>query len=244
MQEKELCPVEIYHDALYRSPQSTQIIIAAMNEEHGIALTISELRASLNNIPILVVDGKSNDNTVHVAKTLGADVIQQEGMGKGDALGCGIKYMDANAIYIVLSDADYTYPAEYIPGMIEILKKNPQVGMVCGNRFNSIFPLKGMNETFHFGNKLIATTHAILTGISLNDPLTGLRVIRADLLRDWIPESKHFDIEVELNNYVGRKGFEIVEFPISYRPRVGEKKLKIKHGALILRRIVIESLNL
>jgi glycosyltransferase involved in cell wall biosynthesis len=225
----------------YQLLHSMQVIIAALNEEQGIALTINELKAYLNNPRILVVDGKSIDNTVHVAKDLGADVIFQEGLGKGDALGFGLRYMDVNAAYIVLSDADYTYPAEHIPQMIKILIEKPQVGMVSGNRFNSTFPLRGMTGTFYIGNKLIATANAMLTGISLNDPLTGLRVVRAEILRHWTPSSKNFDIEVELNNYIWKNGFEIVEFPISYRPRVGQKKLKIKHGATILRRIILES---
>ena len=36
-------------------------------------------------------------------------------------------------------------------------------------------------------------------GFQLNDPLTGLRVIRNDLLNDWQPKSKGFGIETELN---------------------------------------------
>jgi len=243
MQEKEWCPIELYHETLYRSSQPTQIILAALNEEQGIAYTITELKEYLDNPRILVVDGNSRDRTVCVAKNLGADVIFQKGKGKGDALCTGFRYIAADADYIILSDADYTYPAEHIPKMIKILDENPKVGMVCGNRFNSDFPLYGMKGIFHIGNKLIATAHTILTGMSLNDPLTGLRVIRADLLRDWNPLSKDFDIEVELNNHIEKTGFETVEVPISYRPRVGEKKLKMKHGIIILKRLISETLK-
>jgi glycosyltransferase involved in cell wall biosynthesis len=243
VQEKEWCPVELYREALCGPMQPIQIILAALNEEQGIAYTITELKAYLNNPRILVVDGNSRDKTVHVAKTLGADVVFQAGRGKGDALNIGFRCIDADADYIVLSDADYTYPAEHIPNMIKILDENPKVGMVCGNRFNSDFPLNGMKGIFHIGNKLIATAHTILTGVSLNDPLTGLRVIRADLLRDWDPLSKDFDIEVELNNHIEKTGFETVEIPISYRPRVGEKKLKMKHGIIIFKRIISETLK-
>jgi len=218
-----------------------QVILAALNEEQGIAYTIAELKECLSDPRILVVDGKSRDNTVHVAKSLGADVVFQEGIGKGDALSFGLKCMDAKVAYVVISDADYTYPAEHIPQMIRILEENPHIGMVCGNRFNSIFPLEVMNDVFHFGNKLIATVHTVLNGINLKDPLTGLRVVRADLMRGWNPVSKDFDIEVELNNYVEINGFGIMEVPIAYRQRVGQKKLKMKHGFIILKRIFFES---
>ena len=47
---------------------STQIIIAALNEEEGIGLTIAEIFDTLNNPHVLVVDGRSSDRTVEVAK--------------------------------------------------------------------------------------------------------------------------------------------------------------------------------
>lgn len=221
--------------------QAAQAIIPALNEEEGLAYTIKELKNQLSDLKILVVDGNSSDNTVSVAKDLGADVVFQQGEGKGDALRSGLKYLDSKAQYVILNDADFTYPAEYIPDMVKILKDDSTIGMVCGNRFNSTYPIKAMKEVFYIGNKLIASAHTLLNNIDMKDPLTGLRVVRADLMRNWIPKSKSFDIEVELNSYVGKSGFSIVEFPISYRTRIGEKKLKVKHGLTILSRIISEA---
>lgn len=217
-----------------------QIILPALNEENGIAFTIAELRKYLGNPEILVVDGKSKDKTVDVAKSLGAVVIFQDGIGKGDALKSALKNLKPDSIYVVLTDADYTYPAEFIPEMTKILYQNPDIGMVCGNRFNSVFPLDVMNKAFYFGNKLITIAHTVLNGVSLSDPLTGLRVIKADVIKNWIPASQDFDVEVELNNYVKKKGFGIKEVPIFYRQRIGEKKLKMRHGINILKRILFE----
>jgi dolichol-phosphate mannosyltransferase len=90
---------------------------------------------------------------------------------------------------------------------------------------------------------MLAFAHSILNGIDLKDPLTGLRVIRADVLRKWAIKSKGFDIEVELNHQVGKQGFGTIEVPIAYRERLGEKKLKMRHGASILKRIVFQSFN-
>ena len=67
---------------------------------------------------------------------MGADVVLQDGLGKGDALAKAIKNLDLTVDYVVITDADYTYPAEYVPKMIQVLEENPDVGMVCGNRFN------------------------------------------------------------------------------------------------------------
>ena len=220
---------------------STQVIIAALNEEEGIGLTIFELKKTLKHPRILVVDGRSSDRTVEVAKNMGADVVLQDGLGKGDALAKAIEHSDLAVDYVVITDADYTYPAEHVPGMIRILERNPDVGMVCGNRFNSNLHLDKMYDVFYFGNRVIAFLHNLLNGVSLVDPLTGLRVVRAEILRNWKVKSKGFDVEVELNHHVEREGFAIVEVPIKYRERLGEKKLGVRHGAEILRRIMLET---
>jgi len=216
-------------------------IVAALDEEQGIGYTIAELRQHLEDPRILVVDGRSTDRTVEIAKDLDTEIIFQKDKGKGDAIAQAIKQVNADVDYVVFTDADYTYPAEFIPQMIGILEENPTVGMVCGNRFNSHFHTDQMSNLFYVGNRLLAFTHNMLNGINLHDPLTGLRVVRADVLKGWTPKSKGFDIEVELNHQVERKGYGIVEVPIPYRPRLGEKKLKLKHGATILKRIILET---
>ncbi len=221
---------------------STQVIIAALNEEEGIGPTITELQRHLNNPRILVVDGLSTDKTVEVAKNKGAEIAFQDGIGKGDALAKAIECSDLAVDYVVLTDADYTYPAEHVPEMIRILEQNSGVGMVCGNRFTAELDRKALRDVFYIGNRLIAFTHNFLNGVQLADPLTGLRVVRANILRDWKVKSKGFDIEVELNHRVERKGFGIVEVSIRYRPRLGEKKLKARHGAIILKRIIMETM--
>ena len=223
------------------SNSSVQLVIAALNEEEGIGLTIAEMKDTLGDISTLVVDGKSTDKTVELAKNMGAKVVCQDGIGKGDALAKALEHIDPNANYIILTDADYTYPAEYVPEMIKILDQNPQVGMVCGNRFNGHVDNKALYRVFHTGNKLLAFAHQMLNDVELKDPLTGLRVMRAEVLREWHIESKGFDIEVELNNYVQKQGYTIQEILIDYRARLGEKKLKARHGFAILKRILKEA---
>jgi glycosyltransferase involved in cell wall biosynthesis len=222
---------------------STQVIIAALNEEEGIGLTIAELMDTLECSRILVVDGKSTDRTVEVAKTLGAELYVQDGLGKGDAVAKAIAHIDPAVDYVVLTDADFTYPAAYIPEMIRILEKFPDVGMVCGNRFNGYEEKNTASSIFYVGNRFIAFAHNLLNGVTLVDPLTGLRVVRAKILRNWQVKSKGFDVEVELNHHVEREGFGIMEVPINYRERLGKKKLGIKNGGEIFKRIMLEFVN-
>jgi glycosyltransferase involved in cell wall biosynthesis len=228
-----------------RRRSSPLVIVAALNEEEGIGPTIAELEKYLHDPRILVVDGKSWDRTVEVAKDSGAEVICQDGKGKGDAVATAIKYVgcseDCDVDYVVFIDADYTYPAEYIPTMLQALDENLAVGMVCGDRFNGSVHLGELHNFLYFGNRLLAFTHNLLNGVHLRDPLTGLRVVRMDVLRGWEPKSKSFDIEVELNHQVERRGYTIIEVPIDYRVRLGQKKLQIRHGFRIMKRILSES---
>ena len=77
----------------------------------------------------------------------------------------------------------------------------------------------------------------------MNDPYTGLRIIRFNLLRGWKPKSCGFDIEAEINHHIERMGYKIVEVPIQYRKRLGKKKLGFRDGLKILRRIIMERLS-
>ena len=222
---------------------STLVLVATLEEEEGIGPTLAEIRNILHSAHCLVVDGRSTDGTAKVAESMGAQVIFQKGSGKGDAIATAIEHTKTLDVkYVAILDADFTYPAEYLPEMISILDENPNVGMVCGNRFNDHFHLKGMRDMFYLGNRVLASIHNLLNGVDLRDPLTGLRVARWEILRDWKPKSKGFDIEVELNHYVEKRGFAIREIPIHYRVRLGEKKLKLRHGFRILERILQESI--
>jgi len=113
--------------------------------------------------------------------------------------------------------------------------------MVCGNRFNGKVDPEALRSRFYLGNRLICWTHNVLNGVHLDDPLTGLRVVRCEILKGWKVKSRGFDIEVELNHHVERRGFGIAEVPIQYRVRLGEKKLKLRHGATIFKRIMLET---
>ena len=219
------------------------VLVAALNEEEGIGQTLIELKKTLDKPALLVVDGNSTDRTAEIARIMGAEVLVQRGRGKGAAIGQAIMHVNGDVKYVAFIDADFTYPSGYLPEMIRILEENPRVGMVCGNRFKDELNLGKLHDILYFGNRLLAFTHNFLNGVELDDPLTGLRVVRWEILRGWKPKSKGFDVEVELNHQVERKGFTIVEMPIEYRPRLGEKKLRLRHGLTILKRIVAESLS-
>jgi glycosyltransferase involved in cell wall biosynthesis len=218
------------------------VIIAALNEEEGIGPTLAELSEILCDPYYLVVDGNSSDRTVEIAKEMGAEVFLQEGCGKGSAVSQAIEHVHNDPEYVVFVDADFTYPAKYILEMIPILEEKPSVGMVLGNRFNHMLTPAAMKNPFYVGNRFLAIAQRLLNRVDLNDPLTGLRMVRWEILKSWTPKSKGFDIEAEMNHRVERQGYQIVEISIPYRARLGEKKLRLRDGFNILKRIISESL--
>lgn len=104
-------------------------IIAALNEEAGIGFTLSELRKLPGDPYLLVVDGNSSDCTVKVARDHKAEIILQVGeKGKGAAISQGLEHLKEQGLacdFLAFIDADYTYPAEHVRGMIEVLKRMP-----------------------------------------------------------------------------------------------------------------------
>ena len=222
---------------------SVLVIIAALNEEKGIVRSLAELKLVLDNQRYLVVDGNSIDRTVEFAKEMGAEILFQKGSGKGGAIAQAIKSVNSDVNYVVFTDADFTYPTKCVPEMIRILEENPHIGMVTGNRFNPSLKSSAMKSFFYVGNRILSWTHRLFNGVKLSDPLTGLRVIRWQILKNWEPKSTGFDIEAEMNHYVENRGYSILELPIQYRNRVGAKKLKLRHGFTIFRRMVSESLS-
>lgn len=215
------------------------VIVAAYNEEEGITPTICELKETLHQPHIVVIDGNSSDRTLELAKDQGVAVICQKGKGKGNAISEGIENLCEDTGYVIFTDADYTYPSKHIKEMIAVLNQNPNVGMVLGNRFDETFKFESVKNQFYLGNRILGFIQRILNGVKLNDPFTGLRIIRFELIKNWKPKSSTFDIEAEMNQHIYQLGYEIVEVPIIYRNRLGKKKLCFKDGLVILRRIFL-----
>jgi dolichol-phosphate hexosyltransferase len=80
-----------------------------------------------------------------------------------------------------------------------------------------------MHTLVHIGNKVLSFTHGLLNRVNIDDQLTGLRVVRKEIVSNWKPKSKGFSIEVELNRLVEKSGFTIAEIPIEYKARLGKK---------------------
>lgn len=209
------------------------IIIPVKNEEKAIGLVIDELIE--NGVPrdkIIVVDGHSTDGTVKVAASRGVKVITQDGVGKADAVRKGVSL--ASTKYILVMDGDYTYPAHHVWELVKVAEKRG-CGEVIGARLRGRENIPLLNR---FGNWFLTKIFNTLFGTRLRDVLSGMYLVRRDLLDYALFETKGFSIEAEIAAHVAGSGEEVCEHPIEYRPRIGEKKLKTIHGLHIFKDMV------
>ncbi|MEM3923020.1 MAG: glycosyltransferase family 2 protein [Zestosphaera sp.] len=201
------------------------IIIPTLKEAEGIGLVLDEL-LSIGIPPdkILVVDGFSDDGTREIAESKGVRVVLQEGFGKADAIKTGSKFVKTT--YTLIMDGDYTYPATRVPDLLNKIREG--YDLVLGYRK---YVEKGaMNPIFRFGNKIITRFVNILYGTRVSDVLTGMYVVRSNILKEIFYEAKNFSIEIEIFSHVANMTGRVSEVPIEYRKRKGNKKLGISHG--------------
>jgi glycosyltransferase involved in cell wall biosynthesis len=110
------------------------VIIPAFNEGDSIAGVVSQVREVIEgtdySFEIIVVDDASKDNTLEIAESQGAKVIRHEhNRGSGAARKTGI--CASQGEWVLMIDADGSYPAEAIP---EILRPLDTVHQVIGAR--------------------------------------------------------------------------------------------------------------
>jgi len=148
--------------------------------------------------------------------------IAQE--GKADALKSALDHVDTENI--VVMDGDYTYPADYVCSLVEALDQGHDLAI--GVRKNAEKGSQGL--IYRFGKWVLTSFFNALFGTRLSDVLSGMYAVKREVLEEMFFESRGFGIESEIAAHVASSGGSIAEVPISYRKRVGEKKLKSIHG--------------
>ena len=123
-----------HHDS---AALSCGILIPAYNEAQTIS-TIIRTALESNVGPVLVVDDGSTDDTAHVAKQAGADVLSLEvNQGKGGAVFAGASHLTVDVL--VLLDADLTglTPAHVQALITPVLTDNVDMtrGVFMGGRW-------------------------------------------------------------------------------------------------------------
>src|SRR5581483_4935341 len=181
----------------------------------------------------LVVDDGSTDDTAIVAEHGPCRLVRHRtNRGKGVAIRTGIA--EASGDYVVIMDADATYPVSAIEQLVEHLE---HFDLVRGNRISTSESMPLVNR---IGNWMFNKLFAIAHGLESGDHLSGLYALRRDAFRRLGLEARGFDIETEIGIKARARGLRVAEFPIEYRPRVGEKKLSPwSDGLRILGRVLV-----
>ena len=213
------------------------VIMPAYNEEEGVADVIAEIMRFADRL--IVVDDGSRDNTRRIAedcarKTRGVTVVShQKNKGKVAAILTGIK--NAKTDVVVLIDADHTYPAKYIPILVQRIAEGED--LVLGNRFSD--GLQNIPAFNRIGNGLFSFLISFASGQEVIDGQTGFRAFRKSLLDDLGIRSNGLEFETEMTIKAAINGYNVEEIPIEYRKRIGKSKLNpVKDGYRMLRAIV------
>ncbi len=112
------------------------IIIPAFNAEDYLAIAInSALAQTYTPIEIIVVNDGSTDDTLKIANAFGAPVrvITQDNKGCGGARNKG--FSAARGSIIALLDADDQWMPTRLERCVEVLKANPEVGLVTTDAY-------------------------------------------------------------------------------------------------------------
>jgi cellulose synthase/poly-beta-1,6-N-acetylglucosamine synthase-like glycosyltransferase len=213
---------------------ATTVVLPAYNEGAALPHVLDELNQHLDaSYEVLVVDDGSTDDTAEVAERGPCRLIKHSSnRGKGVAIRTGIA--EAQGENLVIMDADATYPVPAIAEMVGLLDQND---LVRGIRSSEDEAMPVVNR---FGNWLFNRLLAISHGLEGSDHLSGLYGIRRSAALRLGTEATGFDIETEIGIKAQARGLRVAEVPISYLPRVGEKKLSPwSDGFRILGRVIV-----
>ena len=243
------------------------VMIPTLNEERSLGKVIDTIpmkefheRGFL--VDVIVVDGRSKDNTREVALSRGAKIYVQDGNGKGLGVRQAFSLSHPQEVvlkalsgkdgaisdlyvlstlldsqYLLMLDGDGTYPSRYLLDLVDALEEGKDV--VMGSRFRGKIMHGAMSRLNYLGNFALSATASILYMHPCSDVCTGLWGFRLDAIRAMDLDSDKFELEAEMYAVSVRNHLKIAEIPIDYYPREGDSKLvPINSGTMIFQKLL------
>jgi len=219
------------------------IIIPTLNEEKSIGVVLEDVKKELKDFDyeIIVVDGKSSDATVLIAKQSGAQVIFQKNTGYGEALFAGYFFAneELNCDILLTLDADGTYSAK---DCVKIIKKilSYDADYVVGRRKTNS---KNMTASHRFGNKLISWMIRKFLKINLHDTQSGLFAFRSYLIDNLDLRQTGWAVNTEALTKASDLGMIIDQVDISYSKRIGITKGSTTQAGWVNLQVIIRMIR-
>ena len=208
----------------------TSLVIPAYNEVEGLPLVVREYLDVVDEV--IMVDDGSSDGTFQAAQALVCGKVKllrhEVNQGKVAALRTGV--LQASGDVIIFTDADNTYPARYVPPLVQEIEKGAD--LVLGARIQARENIPAFNR---LGNNIFSFLATYISCIRIKDSQTGMRAFRREMFDKLDVKAKGLEFETKMTVRAAKLGYKIVEIPIEYRERVGKSKLNpLKDGARML----------
>jgi glycosyltransferase involved in cell wall biosynthesis len=211
------------------------VLIPAYNEAGYIGRTVSALRTLPEVNQIIVIDDGSTDGTAIEAGRAGAKVIRMAGnRGKGEAVLFGARF--ACAPYLALIDADLGDSAAEIRRLVGPIREGKAAMTIAR------FPPQRRRGGIGLVKRLATWSIRRCTGLLMQEPLSGQRILRRELLALLRFPPRGFGLEVALTMDLLNQGYPVLEVStqMSHRYRgknPGSWLHRVRQGLAVLREL-------
>ncbi len=192
------------------------IIIPCLNEEKTLPIVIKKAFSSIKRLKIdaevIISDNGSTDNSVSIAKELGARVLNCPRKGYGNALICG--FSQANGKYMIMGDADDSYNFEEIDDFVKYLRQGYDI--VMGTRLRGKIEKDAMPFLHHYlGTPVLTFILNLFFGTKISDCNCGMRGITKNAFEKLNLTSAGMEFASEMIIKAGILKLSIKEIPIT-----------------------------
>lgn len=211
--------------------KNVTLMVPCYNEEKGIVNVMKDVKNYDSgkygyNINVLVIDNNSTDDTSKIARKLGAKVVFEGKMGKGNAIRKGFSNIPEDCDYVVMIDGDNTYKPYEMHRLLELLDSGFS-DAVIGSRLEGEIIGKSMSVSHRLANWFFTFLVRKLYGANITDTCTGYFAWKREVVvkLNGHAKSSGFAIEAEMITKMAKLGVKMHSVPISYEHRDGESKL-------------------